>query len=108
MKVRILLVVLLFFGPASLVRGEDTSKRREVEKLWANAKIAYEKGDFASAVASFSEAIRLDPKNARSYGGRGMVYVLTGDYGKAIADESEAIRLNQKYAWGTSTAARPT
>src|ERR1700730_4847024 len=53
----------------------------------------YGKGDYDRAVADYSEAIRLDPKHAFAYIGRGLSYRMKGDYDRAIADHSEAIRL---------------
>jgi tetratricopeptide (TPR) repeat protein len=47
-------------------------------------------GDQAQAFADFNEAIRLDPRNANAYVGRGSVRFDGG----AMADYSEAIRLD--------------
>ena len=55
------------------------------------------KGDYDKAIADYTEAMRLDPKLADAYCGRGGAYV-KGDCDKAIADYSEAIRLNPRYA----------
>ena len=54
-----------------------------------------EKGGHDKAIADFTEAIRLDPKNATAYSLRGLSYADKGEYDKAIADFTEAIRLNQ-------------
>ena len=54
-----------------------------------------EKGDHDKAIADFTEAIRLDPKDAAVYSLRGLSYAAKGDHDKAIADYTEAIRLNQ-------------
>jgi tetratricopeptide (TPR) repeat protein len=56
------------------------------------------KGEHAKAIADFTEAIRLDPKNADVYTKRGSCQVAKGEYGKAIADFTEAIRLDPKNA----------
>ena len=55
-------------------------------------------GDNDSAIADYSEAIRLDPKDTDAYKNRGDAYQNKGDYDRAIADYSEAIRLDPKYA----------
>ncbi len=55
-----------------------------------------EKRDFDSAIAAFTEAIRLDPNKADSYFGRGVAYGCKGEIEKEISDETEAIRLNPK------------
>jgi tetratricopeptide (TPR) repeat protein len=49
--------------------------------------------NYDSAIAQFTEAIRLDPNNAVYYKNRGTVYNEKGDYDRAIADATEAIRL---------------
>jgi len=51
-----------------------------------------------SPIADYSEAIRLDPKNAVAYGNRGMAYYGNSDLDRAIADFDEAIRLDPKDA----------
>jgi Flp pilus assembly protein TadD len=51
-------------------------------------------GDYDKAIATFSEAMGLDPKNALAFGNRGLAYAKKGDYDRAIADFNEAIRLN--------------
>jgi YidC/Oxa1 family membrane protein insertase len=57
-----------------------------------------ERRDYDRAIADYSEAIRLYPKNARVYNNRGVVYRAKNDYDRAIADYDEAIRLDPKYA----------
>lgn len=55
------------------------------------------KRDFDRAIADHSEAIRLDPKNARAYDNRGTAWQEKGDFDRAIADYNQAIQL--KTAW---------
>ncbi len=50
-------------------------------------------GDPDEAIADFTEALRLDPKNGQAYCGRGHTWAAKGDYGKAVADLTEAQRL---------------
>jgi tetratricopeptide (TPR) repeat protein len=53
---------------------------------------------FDLAAADFSEALRLDPANAKVYRERGNAYMQKGDFDKAIADYNQAIRLNPDFA----------
>ena len=54
---------------------------------FTNRGRAYEKkGDHDRAIADYSEAIRLDPKDARAVTSRGVAYDAKGDHDRAIAD----------------------
>lgn len=55
-------------------------------------------GAYDRAIANFSEAIRLDPRNALAFSNRGAAYANKGDNDRAIADYSEAIRIDPKNA----------
>ncbi len=60
--------------------------------------VAAENGNWDSAIAHYTEAIRLDPKDAQAYCVRGATYWVMGDRDKAIADYTEIIRLRPKLA----------
>jgi tetratricopeptide (TPR) repeat protein len=49
-----------------------------------------------SAIADYTEAIRLNPKDDSAFYFRGEAYRQKADYDRAIADYTEAIRLNPK------------
>ena len=49
------------------------------------------------AIASFSEAIKLDPKSFPAYNNRGIAYCEKGNFDKAIADFSRVIEIDPKY-----------
>ena len=51
------------------------------------------KGDFAKAIADYSEAVRLDPKYALAYNGRGLAYSQQGETRKADEDFARAKEL---------------
>ena len=59
-----------------------------------------EKGEFDKAIKDFSEAIRLDPKNAEAFVFRGIARGEKKDYPAAIEDFTEAINLDPKNAAG--------
>ncbi len=55
-----------------------------------------QRGDVESAIADYTEALRLNPKYVEALINRGRCLSKKGDCEKAIADLCEAIRLNQK------------
>jgi tetratricopeptide (TPR) repeat protein len=67
-----------------------------------NRRIAYDnrgtawhiKGNNNRAIADYSEAIKLNPKDALAYDNRGTAWRDEGDLHRALADYSEAIRLD--------------
>jgi len=59
---------------------------------------AYNARDYDMAIASFSDAIKLNPRDAGYYGSRAAAYVMKRDYDRAIADYTEAIRLSPRRA----------
>ena len=56
------------------------------------------KGQTDSALADYTEAIRLDPDFAQAYYERGIVHFERGNTDEALADYTEAIRLNPGFA----------
>jgi tetratricopeptide (TPR) repeat protein len=93
----------------------------EAETLFERGKMFFDRGDYETAIADFSEAIRMDPNMAKAYRLRGssLIIIATGDkanferqtqsYDRAIADLTQAIRLDPNdakayYARGTAYA----
>ena len=56
------------------------------------------KKEYDKAIADYTEAIRLDPRNAERLRNRGIAWRSKKEYDKAIADYNEAIRLDPEYA----------
>ena len=73
-------------------------------KYAENLAVAYERRGFAAAseqkfqdaIADFSEAIKVNPKDPRAYEQRAAMEMKVQDYDKALADYTEAIKLNPK------------
>ena len=72
------------------------SIRKILGHIWGAAGPIFENNDCdcEKAIADYTEAIRLDPKNAKAYSTLGDVHSVRGDHDKAIADYSQAIRLD--------------
>ena len=51
-------------------------------------------GQFDRAVAEYTEAIRIEPRSALAYMGRGVARAKAGQVKQAIADQTEAIRID--------------
>jgi tetratricopeptide (TPR) repeat protein len=56
------------------------------------------KGDYDKAIADYSKAIEINPRDADVYSNRGAAYADgKGQYDKAIADYSKALEINPRY-----------
>jgi tetratricopeptide (TPR) repeat protein len=58
----------------------------------------FKKAEYSQAISDYSEAIRLNPADAKSYSNRGDAYNKKGEYNRAITDYDAAIRLNPRDA----------
>ena len=76
---------------AAIVRAAEVSP---AEKAVHEGSAAMAASNWDLALKRFSEAVALDPNNAKAFFGRGAVHANRNDYDKAIADYSEAIRLD--------------
>ena len=75
--------------------GRDSVSNRALAFV-SRGTAYYQKGAFDRAINDFTEAIRIDPKNAIAFGIRGHAYSKKRNVDEAIADYNEAIRLNPK------------
>ncbi|MBD2542408.1 MULTISPECIES: serine protease [Planktothricoides] len=58
----------------------------------------YNRQDYESAIASYNQAIRINPELALAYNNRGAAYADQGKLDQAIADYNQAIRINPEDA----------
>jgi tetratricopeptide (TPR) repeat protein len=58
----------------------------------------YTENDYDHAIADYSQAIKLDPKDAPAYRNRGLAYYQKKEYDHAIADYDKAIAIAPKFA----------
>jgi tetratricopeptide (TPR) repeat protein len=80
-----LLVLLLAVGCSSREERSDEALDRGMA--------AADRKDYDTAIAEFTEAIRLDPQSDAAYHNRANAYADKHEYAKAVADYNEAIRL---------------
>jgi tetratricopeptide (TPR) repeat protein len=76
----------------------EAQARARYSALVSQSRTALSNRDYDGAIATASEAIRLDPKNAIAFYNRGFAYWRKSDDDRAIADYNEAIRLDPNYA----------
>ncbi len=60
------------------------------------AEAYYRAGDFERAVADYTEAIRLDPLDYRSYSSRGIVYFVSESYALALEDFNRTLSIDPR------------
>ena len=75
---------------------EDASEGHTMQAVAHVARgLAWQaKGDLDRALADYTEAIRLNPRDALAYNNRGLLWRETGDVDRAIADLTDAIRID--------------
>jgi len=73
---------------------QDDQAKTELEK--GNGFLDRE--DYDTAIACYTEVIRLKPDDAMAYHSRGATYFGKGEYAQAIKDYTEAIRLDPNNA----------
>ena len=71
---------------------------KTAERYFKEGNARYHQGDLDSAIANYTEAIRLNPDSSAVYGLRGLARYEKGDLDSAIADFNKAIRLNPDLA----------
>lgn len=90
------------FAPALLLRAkilhDHSGALADVPALLLRAKNHSARHDYSGALADYSQAIRLQPKNAVLWSDRGYVCLRQHDFKGAIQDESVAIGLDPKLA----------
>jgi Flp pilus assembly protein TadD len=81
---------------------EERRKQAEAEArysaLVSQSSLAFHSRDYDLAIATASEAIRLNPNSASAFRQRGIAYLGKDNRDLAIADYNEAIRLDPKNA----------
>jgi tetratricopeptide (TPR) repeat protein len=74
--------------------GKEDEDNPAVDMLCLKALMHLSDGEHEKAIAAYSEAIKLEPKYAFSYIGRGDVYLAKGDFKRALNDYDKAARLD--------------
>jgi lipoprotein NlpI len=81
-----------------LADGDDEDADRAVAfNNRGNAQA--DRGDYARAIADYTEAAKLDPDYTWAYANRGRAYLFTGALAKARADFEQAVKLDADSAY---------
>jgi lipoprotein NlpI len=86
-------------GKASILKVRSASAREladraKAQQLFESGATKASNGDRAGAIADYTRAIKLDPKNVDAYNNRGTEKQNAGDVAGAFADFSRAIEIN--------------
>jgi lipoprotein NlpI len=86
-------------GKPSIQKVRSTSAREladraKAERLFESGVNKASDGDRAGAIADYTSAIKVDPKNVNAYNNRGTEKQNAGDVAGALADLSRAIEIN--------------
>lgn len=94
----------------------DTAKIRQLTSMierkpsanaYINRGVAYFKQrNYETAIADYTQAIKLDPNNEVAYNNRGNALLLQRNYDAALVDYNEAIKLNRKYGYAYNNRGR--
>jgi tetratricopeptide (TPR) repeat protein len=95
MQRRILDLAVVFLGclcmPANLhAQSADDYNAQGVD--W------HHKGDYDKAIASYNQALTINPNHADAYNNRGLAWAKKGAFDKALADFSQSLAVNPKEA----------
>ncbi|MEO6786953.1 MAG: tetratricopeptide repeat protein, partial [Chthoniobacteraceae bacterium] len=69
----------------------------DVDELHRRGVAKLTKGDLDGAMAEFTRAIQMMPKNPAGYSNRGHVRMMKGDLDAAVADYNRALEIDPKY-----------
>ncbi len=89
---------MLLQACTSVQAGDDACKADTAKAWQACGDDAREKGDNRSALAAYSEALRLDPRLFAAYSGRALTYFHTGNLQAPIDELNACIRVEATYA----------
>jgi tetratricopeptide (TPR) repeat protein len=78
-----------------IIAGKETKQTKSMA-LYNRGWAYRNKGDYDRAIADYTRAIELDPKNAHAFSDRGVAHYDKKEYDLAIADATRALELNPK------------
>ncbi len=83
---------------AVVLTAPQTAQAESAEFYDAQGYEKYLRGDYDGAIADYTKAIELNPRNAKAYFNRGNAKGKLEAFYAAIADYTKAIEINPRYA----------
>ena len=100
MKLRVISLVLVFVVIGSTVWAQGTDCDLENAAAFAErAETHARAGDYALAIADYTCALELSPRNTDYYNQRGIAYDDLGDYDNALLDYEKALEIDPNYGY---------
>ena len=94
MKKTFFTLVLLAVFTQAMVFAQSNADRELAKAHYQRGEYYRDRGNWDTAIAEYTEAIRLNPNIYNYYADRAFSYFYKGDYDHVIADFTQAIRLN--------------
>jgi tetratricopeptide (TPR) repeat protein len=82
---------------ASQAMVQSAQSSRAPADFYAQAQSLVLSGEYDKAIEAYTQAIKVNPKNAQAYNNRGAVFALKGWYDKAIADYTQALAIQPSF-----------
>ncbi|MBI5879984.1 MAG: tetratricopeptide repeat protein [Chloroflexi bacterium] len=83
------------FKPAP--RPTPAATARVTDEDMAAGDAAFERGDYADAIAAYGRAIECNPASAEAHNNRAYAYMTVHEYERALADLDRALQLRPAY-----------
>src|SRR5579859_3219205 len=94
-RLMLLACVIVFALLGALYLQDSTGRARAYGD---RAGQLYDKGEYAAAIADYTEAVKLDPGNVRWYVARALAYYENGDDAHTVTDATEALHRDPQNA----------
>ncbi|MGE0022568.1 MAG: tetratricopeptide repeat protein [Hyphomicrobium sp.] len=83
--------------------GAAIAAEPSAEAFSLRGTVHFDKGDWQRAIADYTDAIRLEPRNGEAYNNRAWTYYRAERHTEALADADKAVELlgKEAYVWDT-------
>jgi len=66
------------------------------QRLFNQAMVSWNRGDYEKAISNFSEVLKINPKSANAYRHRGSIYLQRRQYDQAVSDYTKALEIESR------------